>query len=235
MSLPRTKLPPKDHNQPPDPILELWAKHSDTIDEVENWLDGDEVENEGQMKAVDSLIKDIKAIENEAKAGKDSEYRPHKDGCDRVIARWKPPLKELETFRTGLLAIVGPFKQALADEKEAAKRKAYDEARKADEAARKAAEAVDMKNIEERRKADRLAEKASDASKAAQVARDDKVKGLRKTYIPEIVDAKACINWIATNDRAAVMEFITAYVARKTREGVRDIAGVVVTETKRAF
>lgn len=229
------KLPPKDHNQPPNPIRELWAKHSDTIDEVEHWLDGVEVETEGQMKAVDALIKDIKTIEKEAKAGKDSEYCPHKDGCDRVIARWKEPLDDLIHLRTGLLKVVGPFKQALADEKEAIKRAAYAEARAKEAEAQAALETVDEKDIKAVRAADALVAEAMDARGAAHAARDDKVLGLRKTYVSTIVDAKACINWIATNDRDAVMEFIEAYVARKTREGVRDIAGVTVTEERKAF
>lgn len=229
------KLAKLGDNNPPDPIAELWAKHEAIIGESEGWLDGETVKSEGAMQAVDELIKGIKAIEKEAKAEKDSEYRPHKDGCDRVVARWKSPMAELENLRTGLLAIVGPFKQKLAAEKESATRKAYEVAREKKETALKAAAAADMKNIGERREADRLAAEASEASMAAQVARDDTVKGLRQTYIPTIVDEKACINWIATNDRPAVMEFIEAYVARKTREGVRGIAGVEVREEKRAF
>ena len=222
-------------NRPPDPVEELFSKHSDTLEEIENWLDGAEVENEGQMVAVDGLIKDIKAIEKEAKTEKESEFRPYKDRVDSVILKWKAPMAELSSLRTSLLSVVGPFKQKLADEKEAAKRKAYDEARAAEIAAKEAVEAADMKNIEERRAADALAAEATEASRVAQAARDDKVKGLRKTYIPEIVDPKACINWIAQNDRPAIMEFIDAYVARKTREGVRDIGGVNVTEEKRAL
>ena len=56
------------HNNPPDPIDEALAPFGDTITEAEAWLDGSAVETEGQMKAVDALIKEIKAAKKAVEA-----------------------------------------------------------------------------------------------------------------------------------------------------------------------
>ena len=84
---------------------------------------------------------------------------------------------------------------------------------------------ADMKDVSQRRTADQLAAEAMEAERALQAVTKDKVSGLRKTTVPEIVDPKACINWIASNDKPALREFMEIYVARKTREGVRGIDG----------
>lgn len=229
------KIAAMGDNNPPGPVEDLKAKHADVLGEIENWLDGIEVESEGQMSAVDDLIKAIKAIEKEAKAEKDSEYRPYKDGCDSVVLKWRAPLEEFASLRTGLLAVVGPFKQKLADEKEAVKRAAYEEASAAEIAAKEAAATADMKDIDARRAADKLAAEATEASRSAQAARDDKVKGLRKSYVATITDRKACINWIAVNDKPALEAFMDDYVFKKTRTGFSDISGVDVQLERRAF
>ena len=49
------------HNNAPDPIDATLAPYSDAIAEAANWLDGQKVENEAQMKSVDAVLKDIRA------------------------------------------------------------------------------------------------------------------------------------------------------------------------------
>lgn len=222
------------HNNPPDPIDEVRAKFADTILEVENWLDGAAVENEAQMKAVDALLASVKEARTAAEDAKELEYRPHKAACDAVVARWKPLLEDLDRMKKGLAAAVTAFKNKLAAEKEAERRKAWEEAEAKRKAAEEAQRIADMANLDERRKADELAAEAREAERMAQAAKKDTVKGLRTYYVPEITDPKACINWIAQNDKSAVMAFMEDYVARKTREGVRGIGGVTVHSEKRA-
>jgi hypothetical protein len=222
------------HNGPPDALEDLIAKWADTILEVENWLDGAPVENEGQMKAVDALLAAVKDAEGEAKDAKEAEYRPHKLACDAVVTRWKPVLDDFDRMKKGLAAAVTAFKNKLAAEKEAERRKAWEEAEAKRRAAEEAQRTADMADLDARRKADELAAEAREAERQAQAAKKDTVKGLRTYTIPEITDPKACINWIAQNDKPALLEFMTAYVERKTREGVRGIAGVEVRSEKRA-
>jgi hypothetical protein len=222
------------HNNPPDAIDEIREKFADTLSEVENWLDGGAVENEGQMKAVDALLAAVKEARTAAEEGKEAEYRPHKAACDAVVARWKPVLEDLDRMKKGLAAAVTAFKNKLAAEKEAERRRAYEEAEAKRREAEAAQRAADMANLEERRRADELAAQAREAERAAQAAKKDTVKGLRTYHVPEIVDGTALARWIWVNDRPAMQEFLTAYVERKTREGVRGIAGVEVRTEKRA-
>ena len=51
----------RGHNMPPDALDEAIAPFGDAISEAENWLDGEPVQNEAQMKAVDALLRDVKA------------------------------------------------------------------------------------------------------------------------------------------------------------------------------
>ena len=68
--------PTRLHNNPPDPIDEALAPFGDFISEAENWLDGAAVENEGQMKAVDDLTKQLKAAKKAVEAAEESEAKP---------------------------------------------------------------------------------------------------------------------------------------------------------------
>ena len=215
------------HNNPPDPFDEICDEFADTFAEVSNWLDGTSVENEGQMKAVDALLATIKQAEARTKDAKEHEYRPHKDACDAVVARWKPLVDDLDRMRKGLAVAVSKFKAKIAAEKDAERRAAERAAREAREAAEKAAH--DPKRQSE---ASALQIEAIEAQKAAQAV--EKVKGLRTYTVPEIIDAKACLNWIAQNDREAVVAFMDEYVAKAVRGGNRSIAGVEVRREKRA-
>jgi len=221
------------HNNPPNPIDEATAPYSDAIEEAQNWLDGEPVENEDQMKAVDKLTKQIKAAIKDTKAGQKSESAPHFDAHKAAIARWKPTIDDLTLLSTGLVACVGPYKQKLADEKAAEQRKAWQEAEaKRVEAERIAAQA-NASDIEAQRKAQAAKQDAIDAQKAAQAQSKDTVKGMRKVHKYEITDHRAALHWIAINDKDAVTSFIESYVSKNHK--VSDIDGVEQSITKEAF
>jgi len=230
-----TNLPSPKHNNPPDPIKDFLAKHADELGEMDSWLDGKLVETEGQMKAVDGLIKSIKAIEKEAKDEKDREYRPHKAMCDAIVARWKVPLGDFSDTKTGLIKINEPFKKRLAERKAAAQRKAYNEAEAARIAAQVAAETADPTNIADVRAASALADEASDAVAVLQAARNDKVKGLRRFVEGSVDDYVACMAWIQQNHWMDMTDFVDVFIDGKVREGLRDIPGVTIVRGKRAF
>lgn len=222
------------HNNPPDPMEEIQANYDDVFSEVQNWLDGSDVENEGQMKAVDALLKDVKEAEKEAKAAKETEYRPHKDAGDKVISRWKVFFDNLGIMKKGLAAAQTPFKNKLAAEKEAARRAKWEEAEKARKDAERVAKEAEPTDLEAQREAAAAMEAAQDAQKAATAANKDTVKGMRTYTVAEIDDYQACINWIAANDKPALSAWMDDYVARQTREGKRGIGGVTVRSEKRA-
>ena len=60
------------HNNPPSAIDDALTPYGDAITEAEGWLDGTDVTTEGQMKAVDTLIKEIKAAKKAVEAAEES-------------------------------------------------------------------------------------------------------------------------------------------------------------------
>lgn len=222
------------HNNPPDPIDEALAPFGDVITEAEGWLDGTAVETEGQMKAVDALIKEMKAAKKAVEAAEESEAKPIYDAWKAAKERYKPTLTDLDRIVKGLVATVDAFKRKLAAEKEAARKEAerlaWEETRKAQEAARLAA----ANDIEAQRAAAEQAAAAEAAQKAAQAAKADTVKGLRTVTRHEVTDYRALINWIARNDKDAMREFVDEW-ARRNHKAKPDAEGLRVWTEKEGF
>lgn len=222
------------HNLPPDIIDETLAPFGDVISEAESWLDGQKVETEGQMKAADALLKGIKAARKAVDEARDLSTKPLHDAWKGEVARWKPTQDDLDRLAKGLIALLDDFKRKLAAEKEAARKEAerlaWEETRKAQEAARLA----DASNIEATRAAAAQMEAAEEAQRRAAEAAKDTVKGLRTVTRYEITDHKALLNWIAKNDRDAITAFIEDY-ARKEHKVIANADGIRVWTEKQAF
>lgn len=221
------------HNAPPDPIDEALAPYGDYIEESESWLDGTPVEDEAQMKAVDAIIKEMRSAKSDLAKAKKSATAPLHDAWKSEIARWKPTEDDIERRLKGLAAVVDPFKRQLAEKKEAAKRAAYEEARRKEREAEEAARNADASNYEAQVEADRKAHEAMEAKKAASAANKDTVKGLRTVTRYEVEDHRAALHWIATNDRDAMTAFIDEYVRRNHKTA--SIEGVKVWQDKEAY
>lgn len=222
------------HNNPPDPIDEALAPFGDVISEAENWLDGQKVETEAQMKAADALLKGIKSARKAVDEARDLSTKPLHDAWKGEVARWKPTQDDLDRIAKGLIALLDDFKRKLAAEKEAARKEAerlaWEETRKAQEAARLA----DAGNIEAARAAAAQMEAAEEVQRRAAEAAKDTVKGLRTVTRYEITDHKALLNWIAKNDRDAITAFIEGY-ARKEHKVIANAEGIRVWQEKEAF
>lgn len=222
------------HNNPPDPIDEAIAPFGDVISEAESWLDGQKVENEGQMKAADVLLKGVKAARKAVDDARDTATKPLHDAWKGEVARWKPTQDDLDRLAKGLVALLDDFKRKLAAEKEAARKEAerlaWEETRKAQEAARLA----DASNIEATRAAAAAMEAAEEAQRKAAEAAKDTVKGLRTVTKYEVTDHKALLNWIARNDRDAITDFINEW-ARKEHKARANADGLRVWTEKEAF
>lgn len=224
----------RQHNNPPDPIDEALAPFGDFISEAENWLDGTSVENEGQMKAVDDLTKQLKAAKKAVEAAEESEAKPFYDQWKASKARFKPTLDDLDRMVKGLVAAVDVFKRKLAAEKEAARKEAERQAWEATRAAQEAARQADVSNIEAQREAAAAIAAAEEAQRLAAAAAKDTVKGMRTVTRYEITDYRALLNWIAKNDRDAITAFIEDY-ARKEHKVIADAEGIRVWQEKEAF
>lgn len=221
-------------NNPPDPIDQALAPFGDYITEAEAWLDGQPVETEGQMKAVDALLKQIKAAKKAVEGAEETEAKPIYDQWKAAKARYKPTLDDLDRMAKGLVSAVDGFKRKLAAEKAEAERKARAEAAEAARKAQEAARQADAADIEAQRAAAEAQREAEEAQRRASAASKDTVKGLRTVTQYEVTDERALLHWIARNDRDAICAFISEWARRNHRQHSQ-ADGLRVWEEKVAF
>lgn len=221
-------------NFPPNPIDDITSAYADTIEECGNWLDGEFVENEEQMKAVDALSKTMKEAKKDLTAAEEEEKEPlHKAWKDK-IAEYKPTLDDFTRIIAGLAAAQTPYKNKLAAEKEEAKRKAYAEARA------KEAEAADLKaqagatDIDAQRKVAQANQAALDAKKTAQTANKDKVTGLRTYKTATVTDYAAFFKWMQANDKPLVLSWLDDQATKQMNAGHAEIGGVNILIKRKA-
>ena len=222
------------HNLPPDPIDEATAPFADVISEAEGWLDGQAVETEGQMQAVDALTKGVKAARKAVDDARDIATKPLHEAWKGEVARWKPTQDDLDRIVKGLVALVDGFKRKLAAEKEAARKEAERLAWEKTRAAQEAARVADVANIEATRAAAAAMAEAEEAQRQAQAAGKDTVKGMRTVTRYEVTDHRELLHWIAKNDRDAITAFVDDY-ARKEHKVIANAEGIRVWQEKEAF
>lgn len=220
-------------NNPPDPIDLALEPYADIIEEAANWLDGAVVADEAQLKATDKILKELKAARKAVDEARDEVTKPLHEAWKGEVARWKPTQDDLDRQVKCLIAAQAPFKAKLLAEKEAARRKAEEEAAAKVEAARQAHLAANAASLDDQRKADALLREAEQAERRAAAAAKDTVKGMRTVQVHTIESHKAALHWIATNDRPALTAFIEEYVRRNFK--LRAIDGVNVETIKEAF
>ena len=223
----------RGHNMPPDALDEAIAPFGDAISEAENWLDGEPVQNEAQMKAVDALLRDVKAAKKAVTEAEESEAKPIYDQWKAAKARFAPTITDLDRIAKGLIAIVDAFKRKLAAEKVEAERKARAEAEAAMRAAAEAARQADAGNIEAQRAAAQAQADADEAVRAAAASKDT-VKGLRQVTRYAVDDHKALLNWIARNRRDDLTAFIDEW-AKRHHKDCAGADGLRVWQEKEAF
>lgn len=229
-----TALATIGHNNPPDPIDEAIAPFGDAITEAENWLDGSPVETEAQMQAVDAILAEIRQAGIAVEEAQKVATAPLHQAWKAEIARWKPTVEDLDRLKKGLAALVNPFKQKLAAEKEAAKRAAYEESARKEREARIALVEADAANIDAQRQAAELQAAALAAKQAASDANRDTVKGLRTVTHFEIADYSDLLRWMNKNAREELEAAAMEYVRRNHKDGVVR-PGVRVWTTKEAY
>lgn len=221
------------NNNPPDPIDLALEPYGDILEEAAQWLDGATVENDGQLKATDTILKELKAARKAVDAARDECTKPLHEVWEAEVARWKPTQDDLDRQVKCLVAAQAPYKAKLDAAKEEARRKAEQEAARIAEEARQAHLSANAASLEEQRKADELMKAAEEAEKQARAAAKDTVKGMRTVQVYQIEDHRAALHWIAKNDREAMTAFIEEYVRRNFR--ARPIDGVKVETKKEAF
>tara|TARA_R110002126_G_scaffold73946_1_gene184510 strand:- start:4792 stop:5481 length:690 start_codon:yes stop_codon:yes gene_type:complete len=205
-------------NNPPDPLETVVSQYDDIISEATLWTDGEPVTTEAQMLSVDALIKGFKTYRADlAKAGKERTEPLHR-AWKAEVAAVKVYTDDADRIQAALVASVAPFKSALAAEKEAARRAAWQAAQDAERAAEELARAADVSNLDAQREADAARHAALEAKKAASAAQKDTVKGLRSVQYHDIASMRDLVNWIATNDKPAMAAFAEAYAAKNHKD-----------------
>lgn len=221
------------HNGSPDPIDLALEPYAAILEEVGNWLDGAQVENDGQLAATDDLLKELKKARKAVDTARDECTKPLHEVWKAEVARWKPTQDDLDRQVKCLVAAQAPYKAKLEEAKREAARKAQEEADAKAEAARQAHLAANAASIEEQRKADELIKAAEEAQRQASRAAKDKVGGMRTVQVYEIESMKEALGWIAKNDRDALSDFIVSYINSHFK--TRQIDGVKVTSRKEAY
>jgi chromosome segregation ATPase len=206
------------HNNPPDPLETVVSQYDDIISEATNWTDGEPVTTEAQMLSVDALIKGFKTYRADlAKAGKERTEPLHR-AWKAEVAAVKVYTDDADRIQAALVASVAPFKATLAEQKEAARRAAWQAAQDAERAAEELARAADVSNLDAQREADAARHAALEAKKAASAAQKDKVKGMRAVQYHDIASMRDLVNWIAANDKPAMAAFAEAYAAKNHKD-----------------
>jgi hypothetical protein len=222
------------HNLPPDPLDEALAPYGDYLAEAEGWLDGTPVETEAQMRAVDALLKQIKAADKAVTEAKDAEAAPLHSAWKAALARYKPTLDDLDRIKKGLVAAVDGFKRKLAAQKAEAERLAREQAAAAARAAAEAHRAALDSDLEAQRAAAAMQAEAEAAQiAAARASRDaDSIKGLRAVTETVVLDRVGLARWLWAND----LDAQAAFQAERARKLNLHIPGIVEQrKERRAF
>ena len=219
------------HNNAPDQIDTITAAYESDRQEAENWTDGQLVENEDQMKAVDDLRGNLRQWRLALERGQKDASAPLRDVYQAELDRWKPTIADAKRIEGCLVATVDVFKRKLDEEKKAALHAAWEETNRLRREADDKARLADARNLEAQRELEAARKSALDAEKAAQTAAKDTTKGMRTFKETVVVDAVKLARYLWEHDREAQLEF----QADRARKLGLDIAGVVeIRTTKRA-
>lgn len=186
------------------------------------------ISNDEQEEQLSELVKDIKKAKKSADDERKAEKKPHDDAGKKVQAKWKPAIDKCDKGVAALNAVLTPYRKKRDDEKAEAVRKAREYAA---EQERKAAETLKQsEDLEELHEAEQELKAASKLNVAANKA-ERTASGLRTYDVATVTSARALINWIAQNDRDAMLEFLEEYARKSTH---KKMDGVTVTQEKRA-
>jgi hypothetical protein len=231
--------PPIGHNHPPERLhgasiaLEPFEAF---MAEAENWLDGNPVENEDQLEAVDSLLLQVKAAEKALLVARDTATRPLHDAWKSEVALWKDAHEEVERLKRGLIRVANDFKVSLAELHDAEARRMRADVERRMQAAKDLAKQADPSHLASVRAAEFARREADEALRKARIIQGARPKGIRTTAkwtYSEGGGRRKALHWIAQNDHKAVTEFIDSYVARNFRR--KPIDGVEVWDEREAY
>lgn len=242
------------HNNPPveiepTPFEMSEVEIGDLYAEAKNWLDGEPVTTQAQADGLSKLIDDLRSAANLADNRRVAEKKPLDEAAAEIQARYNPLIEEnkkANRYGKAYLAInmakqaLAPYLQKLEDEKQAAAKKAREEADAKMKAAQDALRASQVADLEKREAAEALIREAEKAETAATKAENSKAHatggtraiGLRSVWRAEMTDARAAAAHYWVTRREDVDAFFQGLADADVRAGKREIPGFMIAETR---
>jgi hypothetical protein len=229
-------------NAPPDPFTLYAESIEDLLLEANNYLDGGQIENEDQERAVASILTRLRREANAADDARKAEKRPHDEAAAAVQAKWAPLLKKADLA-------VGVAKNALAsllrkkeEVQRAAAEAAAQEARELADAAAQTAALANPESLSDQAAVRIRQENAADAAKRAerlakqpvQAKGGERAVSLRSSYRAELTDPVAFARWAWEHRKGELLTFLEAMAQRECRAGPKSIPGITVREDRKA-
>lgn len=231
----------------PTPFEMSEVEIGDLYAEAKNWLDGEPVTTQAQADGLSKLIEDLRKAGKLADERRVEENKPFDDGKAEVQARYAPLIADTKSVKGKVpLAVdmakkaLAPWLQKLEDEKQAAAKKAREEADAKMKAAQDALRASQVADLEKREAAEALIRDAEKADAAATKAENSKAHatggtraiGLRSVWRAEMTDARAAAAHYWVTRREDVDAFFQGMADADVRAGKREIPGFMIAETR---
>lgn len=213
---------------------------NDLYEEAKVWLDGEEVKTQEQADTIAKLLDLTRKATKTAESARKAEKKPHDDAGKEVQARYKPLADRADLIAKACKDAVTPFLTEQDRQKREAARIAQEQADAAERAAQEAALQSKGAGIEQKDAAENLITEAKKSQAAAtKLSKDkghakggDRALGLRSTYTPELTDLSAAIKHYWARRQPDFEALVCQLAAKDVRDGVREIPGFEIKETK---
>ena len=209
--------------------------------EAGNYLDGQQIETQGQADAVGIILSRARQIKKDADEARKQDKEPHLIAGRKVDADYKPVLESCDNIMCAAQRPLTDFLARKQAEQIAAAEKARQEAAERQQeaiAASRAAEG-DIEATERARELEKAAEAATKlAGKAgrakAHVAGEGRAVGLRSYWTHQLTHRRELLEWIMRNDPDGLTDMLNEYARKAVAGGTRHLPGVVITQQQRA-
>lgn len=239
------ELPPRNHNNPPEPTPFEAARERVELyyGEAQLWLDGKAIDSQEQADDLSNLLNLIREARKQADEARKQEKRPLDEAIKEIQGRYNPLLKKADMATDAAKRALQPW----LDEQDRKRREEAERARQEAEAKHRAAQEAMEKARQEaadlaaREDAERLAEEAKRAERAASKAAKTTAKAsggvgraasLRTTYEAQITDEREFAAYVWRHHHDELMAWMQQLATQLVRGKQRGIPGVEVIERK---
>ena len=233
------------NNPPPPSTYEAIKVHiEDLYAEAKHWLDGAEIASQAEADKVTKLLDDMRDAHQLADAARVKENEPFDLGKAQVQEKYAPLIADTKKAKgmavrvvEGCKAALGPWRDRLRLEAEAAAKKAREEADAKIQQATDAARAAVGNDLDAQEAAEALVQSAKVAEREANRAAKDATSGLGlQTYWePVLTDQRAAVLHYMREQPQRFIDLCMELARIDVRSGKRQIEGFAVKERKRVI